>query len=80
MKTSHDIIWEVIDKIAKKQNITVSRLAINAKLDATSFNISKRQGQKGPHYPSMTTVLAVLKATNMTWKDFANIWEECERA
>lgn len=79
MKTPHDIVWAVIEEIARMNNLTVSALAKKANLDATSFNISKRVGLNGPHYPSFTTLLAVFKATGLDWKDWARLWEKAQK-
>ena len=76
MKTAHDIIWEVVEEIAEQRGVSLSRLAVTAGLDATAFNPSKRLANGGlPRFPAMTTMLAVLKVTGLTWYDFAKIWE-----
>lgn len=79
MKTAHDIIWEVVEEIAKQRGVSLSRLALTAGLDATAFNPSKRLANGGvPRFPAMTTILAVLKVTGLTWDDFARIWKTKE--
>lgn len=75
--TPHDIIWKVVEDIAKGCGVSLSRLAISAGLDATAFNPSKRLANGGvPRFPSFTTILAVLKVTGLTWHDFANLWDK----
>lgn len=76
-KTPYDIVWALIDEIAARQNVSVSKLAKMCGLDPTTFNVSKRNLPNGnPHYPSLTTILVVLKMTNMSWHDFARLWDE----
>lgn len=78
MKTPHQIVWSVIDRIAEDRGISVSALARQAGLDATSFNISKRGGSR-QRFPYLTTIIAVLKVCGMTWQDFAKLWDEESR-
>lgn len=74
-KTPHDIIWGVLDKIAERRGISPSRLAITAGLDPTAFNPSRRVANGNTlRFPSLTTLLAVLKVSGMSWHDFADLW------
>ena len=71
-------IWGVIDTIAKDNGISTSRLAKIAGLDATAFNISKRVADGYCRTPHMTTVMAILRACNLTWHDWAKYWDSVE--
>lgn len=68
-------IWTVIDTIAKDNGIAASRLARMSGLDATAFNKSKRICDGYCRTPGLTTVMAILRACNLTWKDWARYWD-----
>ncbi|AHA27455.1 S24 family peptidase [Candidatus Liberibacter americanus] len=72
MKTfSHEKIWESIDRIANRHNLTPSGLARKAGLDPTSFNKSKRLGIDGRNrWPSTESIAKILEATNETIHQF----------
>lgn len=72
----HDALWKSIKYIAVANNITCSGLARKCGLDATSFNHSKRFSANGqPRWISTETLSKVLKATNTSPKDFADIFQ-----
>ncbi|MHA1541311.1 MAG: hypothetical protein ACTSXL_01565 [Alphaproteobacteria bacterium] len=69
--------WKAIDKIAEKQGISVSRLAVNSGLNISTFNKSKRISNLGKkRYPTLRTVLAVLKSSKTSWNEFIFLIEE----
>lgn len=67
------IIWDTIEIIAQKQNLSVSGLARRAGLNPTTFNRSKRKSAAGQErWPSTYSIHRVLTASNLTWQDFSN--------
>ncbi len=71
---THEELWQAIEILAKKQNMTCSGLARTAGLDPTTFNKSKRESKYGqPRWPSMETVAKVLDATNTSPNQFAHL-------
>lgn len=76
--SEHKRFWDVVDRIAQDNGISTSRLALRAGLDATSFNKSKRVAVGYCRTPNMTTVLAILRACNLTWHDWAKYWDSVE--
>ena len=61
---THEEIWKAIDGLASRNSMSVSRLAREAGLDATTFNKSKRLGADGrPRWPSTESIAKVLSAT-----------------
>ena len=68
---SHDKIWEAIDQLAARHELTPSGLARKAGLDPTSFNKSKRQSGDGrQRWPSTESIHKILEATGSTIEDF----------
>lgn len=68
------LVWDAIEALAKRNNITCSALARHSGLDATAFNKSKRYDSTGrSHLPSMKSLIKVLIYTNSTWHDFADL-------
>jgi phage repressor protein C with HTH and peptisase S24 domain len=68
---SHDKIWEAIDALAARHDLTPSGLARKAGLDPTSFNKSKRSSADGrQRWPSTESIHKVLEATGSTIEDF----------
>ena len=60
----HADIWRAIDRLAAKHGLSASGLARRAKLDATSFNKSKRITREGkPRWPTTESLAKVLTAT-----------------
>ena len=76
MAKEHDDIWGVIDRIALMNSMSVSALAKKAGLDATAFNRSKRAYPSGKcRWPSTASLVKVLKASSLSWRDFTRILE-----
>jgi hypothetical protein len=73
----HEKVWASFDALAAKNGWSVSRLAINAGMDATSFNESKRtyvvEGVKRGRWPSTETVSRVLDATGTTPEEWITL-------
>ena len=75
----HQLLWMAIEKLAKSQGLTCSGLAKLSGLDATTFNKSKQFSSDGtPRWPSCNTIAKIIKATNITMVDFAQLCMECE--
>lgn len=71
---SHAQIWEAIDALALRLDMTPSALARLAGLDATSFNRSKRQSTEQPprlRWPSTESLAKLLRATGVSFSEFA---------
>ena len=61
---THTQIWNAIDALAARHGLTASGLARKARLDATTFNKSKRVTPDGrARWPSTESVAKVLEAT-----------------
>jgi phage repressor protein C with HTH and peptisase S24 domain len=74
---SHDRIWAALDGLAKQHDLSVSGLARQAGLDATSFNKSKRVTGEGRHrWPSTESIAKALKATGTSLNDFMALVED----
>jgi phage repressor protein C with HTH and peptisase S24 domain len=74
---SHERIWAAIDLLAEQNQISVSRLARDAGLDATSFNKSKRiTGAGRLRWPSTESIDKALRATGTSLRDFLNLVED----
>jgi len=68
---SHDKIWEAIDCLAARHDLSASGLARKAGLDPTSFNKSKRSSADGrQRWPSTESIHKILAATGSTAADF----------
>jgi phage repressor protein C with HTH and peptisase S24 domain len=68
---SHDKIWEAIDALAARHQLTPSGLARKAGLDPTSFNKSKRSSADGrQRWPSTESIHKILEATGSTLEEF----------
>lgn len=64
-------LWDAIDAIAFERKISVSRMAINAGLDPTIFNVSKRIGRNGhPHWISSQVIALLLASVGMSMEEF----------
>ncbi|MHA1524908.1 MAG: LexA family transcriptional regulator [Alphaproteobacteria bacterium] len=73
-KISHHTIWDAIDRLADRYNMSVSGLARAAGLDATAFNKSKRVASDGrTRWPSTESLAKVLEATGATLDDFVTL-------
>ncbi|MBX5144926.1 S24 family peptidase [Rhizobium lentis] len=68
---SHEQIWEAIDRLAERHELTPSGLARRAGLDPTSFNKSKRLSADGRlRWPSTESIAKVLDATGASMEEF----------
>ena len=68
---THAGVWQAIDRLAEKHDISTSALARLAGLDPTTFNKSKRITKEGKQrWPSTETVAKVLEATGETFAEF----------
>jgi DNA-binding phage protein len=73
---THEDIWDAINVLAVKHGFSMSGLAKESGLDATSFNKSKHFNSRGqPRYPSTESIIKILKATNTSFTDFSLIVE-----
>ncbi len=80
MEKEHKKIWNVIDKIAYINGISVSALAKRAGLDSTAFNKSKRYYPSGKcRWPSSESICKVLKVMNIDWKAFSKYISEADK-
>ena len=69
-------IWGGIEAIARGKGWSVSRLAIEAGLDPTALNRSKRIGQGGrPRWPSTETLSRVLGAGGIGLPEFHRLMQ-----
>lgn len=69
----HADIWEAIDRLARKHNLSPSGLAKRAGLDATTFNKSKRSTRDGKlRWPSTESIAKILAATGASLSDLLN--------
>jgi len=67
----HSDIWEAIDRLAARHNLSPSGLAKRAGLDATTFNKSKRATRDGKlRWPSTESIAKILEATGSSLSDF----------
>ena len=77
---THEDLWNAIEIIARKNNMTCSGLARASGLDPTTFNKSKRASKYGqPRWLSMETISKVLTATNTTADQFANMFPDSKQ-
>lgn len=66
----HSEIWEAIDRLAARHNLSASGLAKRAGLDATTFNKSKRSTRDGKlRWPSTESISKILAATGSDLSD-----------
>lgn len=71
---THRSIWEAIDALADRQNLSVSGLARQAGLDPTTFNKSKRRSRDGrERWPSTESLAKVLDATGESIDQFIDL-------
>jgi len=74
--THHAALWAAVNHIAKINNISCSCLACRCGLDSTTFNPSKRFSSHGqPRWVSTETLYKILRGTNITPIEFANIFQ-----
>lgn len=73
----HMDLWRAIDTCACKNAMSCSRLAIKSGLSSTTFNKSKRCDKNGkPRWPSVSTLVKMLKANNISFTEFAKLIPE----
>ena len=71
---THSEIWFAIDRLAEKTGRSPSGLAVEAGLDATSFNRSKRVSGSGKdRWPSTESVSKILSVVGVSFEDFATL-------
>ena len=74
---THDDLWNAIEILARKNNMTCSGLARASGLDPTTFNKSKRASKYGqPRWISFETLAKILKITNTSFTKFAKYLDE----
>jgi phage repressor protein C with HTH and peptisase S24 domain len=68
---THSAIWDAIDALAERHDLSPSGLARIAGLDATAFNKSKRVSKDGrDRWPSTESLAKVLEATGESFDQF----------
>ena len=74
---THEQIWSAIDKLAAKKGWSISKLAVQAGLDPTALNLSKRYAPENgkPRWPSTHTLAKVLAGAHTTFGEFCRIVE-----
>lgn len=71
---SHEQVWQGIDRLALRNQMSPSGLAKRAGLDPTTFNKSKRITKEGKlRWPSTESVAKVLDATRTPMRDFVRL-------
>jgi len=71
---THAQIWNALDRLAARNNMTASALAKKAGLDPTTFNKSKRITPEGrARWPSTESVAKALAATNTKVESFVTL-------
>ena len=75
---THQDIWSAIDAVAVSHKITLSRMAINCGLGATTFNKSKRLDSYGKlRWPSSETIAKILNRHNITMMESGCMCDKC---
>lgn len=78
---THRTIWEAIDSLAERHQLSPSGLARRAGLDATAFNRSKRIGKDGRlRWPSTESISKILSATGEEIESFLSYGAITEKA
>jgi phage repressor protein C with HTH and peptisase S24 domain len=73
---THKQVWDGIDRLAARHNLSASGLAKRAGLDPTTFNKSKRITKQGkPRWPSTESVAKVLDATSTSMREFVELMQ-----
>ena len=74
---SHEKVWEAIDALAARYDLTPSGLARRSGLDPTTFNKSKRHGADGrKRWPSTESLAKVIEATGASIDDFLGLLQD----
>ncbi|MFV0627150.1 MAG: hypothetical protein ACK5N8_07365 [Alphaproteobacteria bacterium] len=77
---NHEIIWDAVDNLAKKNNLSPSGLAKKAGLDSTTFNKSKRKRPDGKNrFPSLESIQKIIEACNVSFEEFYNLSKKKEK-
>lgn len=70
----HKNLWDALDALAARHNMTPSGLARASGLDATTFNKSKRISPDGRlRWPSTESLTRALSAVNASFDEFAGL-------
>ncbi len=78
---THSQIWNALDRLAARNQLTASGLAKKAGLDPTTFNKSKRITPEGrPRWPSTESVAKALAATSTKVDNFMSLLTESGKA
>jgi phage repressor protein C with HTH and peptisase S24 domain len=78
---THAQIWNALDRLAERANLSASGLAIKAGLDPTTFNKSKRVTPEGrARWPSTESVAKALAATGTPVEAFVQLIGDSGRA
>lgn len=71
---THRAIWEAIEALADRNDLSVSGLARKAGLDPTTFNRSKRRSKDGrERWPSTESLAKILDATGESIDQFMDL-------
>jgi phage repressor protein C with HTH and peptisase S24 domain len=74
---THAQIWNALDRLAARANLSPSGLAKRAGLDPTTFNRSKRVTPQGrPRWPSTESIAKALAATGTSVETFLSLITE----
>ena len=78
---THAQIWNALDRLAARNNMTASALAKKAGLDPTTFNKSKRITPDGrARWPSTESLAKALAATSVSVESFVSLIGESNGA
>ncbi|MDX6748794.1 helix-turn-helix transcriptional regulator [Geminicoccaceae bacterium 1502E] len=73
---THKQVWEGIDRLAARNQLSASGLAKRAGLDPTTFNKSKRITKQGkPRWPSTESLAKILDATGASMREFVEMMQ-----
>ncbi|MGH6871373.1 MAG: S24 family peptidase [Rhizomicrobium sp.] len=71
---THEQVWEALDALAEKYNLSASGLARASGLDPTTFNKSKRVGPDGrPRWPSTESLSKAMQAVGSSLDEFVTL-------
>lgn len=65
----HTAIWNVIDNIAKNNNLSSYKFSLSCGLDATSLLPNKRYNK----FPNVYTICKILKNFNLSFEEFGKL-------
>ncbi|MCL2672816.1 MAG: helix-turn-helix transcriptional regulator [Alphaproteobacteria bacterium] len=81
MKLTHREIWTAIDRLAARNDLSTSGLAIKAGLNPTTFNPSKRVNRSGrQRWPSTESVHKILEISGTSAVEFLGLVENGDNA